>query len=117
MVVRPFACTPPAPERPEVTVEVAPVGPGTAALTVQLEYAADTESDRYHGTARMLFDAGRKVFTYRLPAISRANLSPRTTIVEFDVRVEWHVGPGEPAPPGPLFGIIQVVENCPNPQP
>jgi hypothetical protein len=112
--VRPFACTPPAPERPEVIVEVAPVGPGTAELIVKLEYAADTESDRYQGAVLMRFDVARKVFTYRLPAVSRANLSPRTANIVLTVHVKLHVDPRELASPPPFTGIIPVVESCPN---
>ncbi|MEV0128600.1 hypothetical protein AB0H83_09040 [Dactylosporangium sp. NPDC050688] len=113
-VVRPFACTPPAPERPEVIVEVAPVGPGTVDLVVRLEYAADTDSDRYRGAVPMRFDAARNVFAYRLPAVSRANLSPRTANIILTVHVEHRVDPRELAAPASFTGFIRVVESCPD---
>jgi hypothetical protein len=111
--VKPFACPPPAPERPEVIVGVEPVGPGTAGLVVKLEYGTDPRGDRYQGIARMPFDAARKVFAYRLPALSRANLSPDTVDIVVTVRVELPVDPRMLAAPAPFTGTIPIVDSCP----
>jgi hypothetical protein len=111
--VKPFACPPPAPERPEVIVGVEPVGPGTADLVVKLEYGTNPRSDRYQGTVRMPFDAARKVFAYRLPALSRANLAPDTVDIVVTVRVELPVDPRIVAAPPPFTGTIPIVDRCP----
>jgi hypothetical protein len=94
--VDPLACTPPAPERPEIIAEVDPGDYPLAELTVTAEYSGDAVDERYRGTVRMGYDPDRKAFTGRLPPVSRANLPPTASGLFVTVRT---VPDDQSAPP------------------
>jgi hypothetical protein len=109
--VNPYDCTPPAPapERPEVIADVALGGYRPAELIVTLEYNGDPVGGRYRGTARMQYDAARKVFTYRLPPVSRDTLPPHARSIGLNVRID----PAADGPP-PHAGYVLVLGECVN---
>jgi hypothetical protein len=105
--IDPFACTPPAPARPEVIAEVWPGDYRPDELTVTLNYNGDPAGDKYRGSVRMQYNPATKRFTYRLPPASQANLPPRAGNISLDVRVD----PGDDSMPPPAQ-YIRIIEHC-----
>jgi hypothetical protein len=110
--VDPLACTPPSPaERPEVTVlvESPDVPPGS--LVVELQYSG---SPGYEGEVQMRYDAGRNLFSYTLPPVTRAAIGTTARSIMLAVTARAPAGAGDLAIP-PVSGSILIASACLNP--
>nr|WTA67265.1 hypothetical protein OHB51_33325 [Micromonospora sp. NBC_00855] len=85
--VDPLSCTPPdPPERPEVVVGLDETGSGLAAIVVTLSYGVFATD--YQGEVRMRYDPDRKVFTHRLPPVTRTAAGERAHGISLSAQAE-----------------------------
>jgi hypothetical protein len=109
--VDPLACTPPSPpERPEVIAQV-DLGSDPTTVVVELSYGAGGTG--YQGDVRMVYDAGRKVFTFRLPAVTRDALGGTRT-PSIGLAVTARNGSGAGADRRPVSALIRIASYCLN---
>ncbi|MEV4515790.1 hypothetical protein AB0K00_43405 [Dactylosporangium sp. NPDC049525] len=106
--IDPFACAPPAPERPEIIADVDPGDYRPAELTVSAEYVSAAAGATYQGTAPMRYDTARKAFVVVLPPVSRANLGEQSRA---GVSVVVRVAPAADQGPPPTH-LLPVASLC-----
>ncbi|MFI7430763.1 hypothetical protein ACIBPB_27585 [Micromonospora sp. NPDC049836] len=108
--VDPRSCTPPdPPERPEVVVRLEKPGPDLAAIVVTLSY--EVSATDYQGEVRMRYDPDRKVFTHRLPPVTRTAVGERADGIWLSAQAENRSIRPNWVPP-PTRGWIAIAGVC-----
>jgi hypothetical protein len=87
-------------QRPFVVAVVTDPDNRPAELRVELQYAfgAGGDGDGYDGGGRMTYDAGRKAFTYRLPAFEYRHAKGEAGHVNVSVQAQDPSGGPDPRP-------------------
>jgi hypothetical protein len=108
--VDPLSCTPPdPPERPEVVVRLDETGPDPAAIVVTLSYGVSATD--YQGEVQMRYDPDRKVFTHRLPPVTRTAAGERAHGIWLSAQAENPSIRPNWVPP-PTRGWIAFASRC-----